>query len=151
MARFRFRLEALLTARRHAERSRQQALAVIDRERRDLEETIRRHQSFISAGKRALGESLTGELDIAALRGHAASTLSVMRRAERLVLELAGVHRRLEAARAELTEAARRRRAVELLRERRYAEWLREQSRLEDRALDEAAAARAARREETFT
>ena len=62
-------------------------------------------------------------------------------------LELAGLHRRLEAARSELTEAARDRRAIELLRERRLFEWRRRIDRAEDAVIDDLAAAAAARQE----
>ena len=75
------------------------------------EERIRRKQQSLAAGKLDLRGELSGMLQIAALRGHAASTLRLMRDAQRIVLELAGVHNRIEASRSRLLEAARQRRA----------------------------------------
>jgi flagellar export protein FliJ len=75
---------------------------------------------------------------------HAAASLGVMRAAQRIVLELAGVHRKLDVARAQLIESARQRRAVEILRERRYQQWQTEINKAEADALDELAVIAAA-------
>jgi flagellar FliJ protein len=147
MARFRFKLEPLLRARRHAEREKQRAVAELQRQRLDLEHALRRRQAFITEGKAALRDRLVGDLDMPSLRAHAGSTVQVMREAERIVLELAGVHKRLEAARGELVEAARDRRSLELLRDRRLAQWKAALNKAEDAALDELAVHAAARRE----
>jgi len=147
MARFRFKLDPLLRARQHVERQRQRAVAELERQRLALEDELRRRQAFIVAGKQALRDHLVGELAMPALRAHAGSTVQVMREAERIVLELAGVHKRLEAARARLIEAARDRRALELLREHRFARWKAEIGKAEDEALDELAVHAAARKE----
>ena len=66
--------------------------------------------------------------------------------AQRTVLELAGLLRRLESARAELLEAAKRRKAVELLKDRRFEEWRSDQNRRELAAVDELAVMAAGRR-----
>ena len=146
MPRFRFALESLLTARRLAEREQQRVVASIERERLALEESLRRQQQDISSARQSLRDSLIGTLDAHILRLHAASSLQQMRSAQRLVLELAGVHRRLETARSALVEAARARRAIELLRERRFAQWKAALAKAEDQALDELAVIAAARR-----
>lgn len=147
MARFVFKLDPLLEARRRAERSAQRRVAEIERERLALEDRIRRMQQAIASGKQAMKGRLTGVLHMENLRGHAGSTLRLMRDAQRFVLELAGVHKRLEKARGELREAMRRRRAIELLRERRHEEWRRALDKAESAALDELAVVAAARRE----
>jgi flagellar biosynthesis chaperone FliJ len=132
MPRFAFALEPLLRARRQAEQLHQRAVASVDRERLKLEQKLRQQQVVIAEGKRSLTGSLTGVLNTTALRFHAAASIQQMREAQRLVLELAGVHRR--------------RRAVELLRERRLEQWQREQDKAESAALDELAVVAAARR-----
>jgi flagellar FliJ protein len=144
---FVFKLEPLLTARRRAEQDKQRVVGDLERERRDLEDTLRRHQEFISEGKRELAGRLVGSVRVAALRDHAGSTINLMRHAHRVLLELAGLHKRLDAAREELVEATRKRRAVELLREQRYAEWRKRLNRLENDALDELAVQAAGRSE----
>jgi flagellar export protein FliJ len=78
---------------------------------------------------------------------HASSSMQILRDAQRIVLELAGVHKRLEAARAELIEATKQRRAVELLRDRRFAEWRNAENKRETAAIDELAVIAAARKD----
>jgi flagellar FliJ protein len=147
VAKFRFRLEALLRVRRQAEQVRQRAVAELEGRRRDLETALRRHQDQIAAGKRTQCDRLVGRLDVTELRARAGSTIQHMREAQRILLELAGVHRRLEEARADLIEATRRRRAVELLRERRFAAWKKRIDGAENAALDELAVFAAARKD----
>jgi len=145
MARFRFQLEPLLRARRATERSHQLEVAEIDRRRVELEQTLRRQQQFISSGKREMSRRLVGPLEMSSLRQHAGSTIGLMRQGHRIVIELAGLHKRLEAARIRLREAARERRAVERLRERRFDQWRRRMQKAEDAAIDELAVQAAAR------
>lgn len=145
MARFVFQLEPLLKARKAVEQRKQLAVAELERERRTLEDRLRAQQESITAGKHALRVSLIGSLEVHALRSHAASTMRVMKDAQRMVIELAGVHKRLENARAELIEATKQRRAVELIREQRYEAWKRVQEKAETNAMDELAVIAAAR------
>jgi flagellar FliJ protein len=145
-AKFNFTLEPLLRARRLQEQERQRAVAEIERQRIAIEDELRRQQDRIASAKGSMREQLVGAIDAWSLRMHAASSMAVMRQAQRAVLELAGVHRRLESARVELVEAMRSRRAVELLRERRYEAWKMEVDRAEASALDELAIIDAARR-----
>jgi flagellar FliJ protein len=139
MPRFRFPLEPLLKARRHEERKKQLAVAVLERQRLELEDTLRRQNVFIEAGRRSLADRLQGSIDIDALRTHARATIKAMQHANRLVLEIAGVHKRIETARGELVEATRDRRAVELLRERRFDAWKARIEKAEDADTDELA------------
>jgi flagellar export protein FliJ len=90
---------------------------------------------------------MTGELDVDLMRLHAGATMRLMRDAERMVIALAGVHQRLDAARSELIEATRDRRAVELLRERRFEQWKAAIEKADDAAIDELAVHAAARKE----
>ena len=146
MAKFTFSLDPLLKARLAVEQRHQRAVAMIEQERRGIEERIRNQQRQIADGKQAVRSGLIGDVDAQGLRQHAAASLHLMRQAQRLVLELHGVHKRLDAARAVLIEAAKARRAVELLRERRWEEWKTAQEKAETAALDELAVIAAARR-----
>ena len=87
-----------------------------------------------------------GAIDPSMLRGQANASLAGMRDAQRVVLELAGIHRRLQSVMAELRAASRDRRAVEILKERRFEDWRREQDRREQAELDEIAMIRGSRR-----
>ena len=145
MATFRFTLQALLDARRQTEQRHQRIVAEIERQRMQLENDLRRRQTGISQAKHDLRGTLTGKVDVQSLRMHAASTMQFLRQGHRVVLELAGVHKRLEAARGELIEAAKQRRAIELLRDRRWARWKIAENKRETAALDELAVVAAAR------
>ncbi len=145
MPRFVFALEPLLRARRRAEEQEQRRRAEIERERLRLQKTLRDHQRNIAQGKFALRESLTGTVDIRALRLATGASLHLVRMAQQIVLQLAGVQTRGESARARLIEASRNRRAMELLRERRHEAWKRAQEKAETAALDELATQRGAK------
>lgn len=130
-----------MTERRH-----QRVVAENERQRLRLEDQLRRQQTVISRDKGELRTNLTGRIDVQSLRLHATSSMQLLRDAHRIVLELAGVHKRLEAARVELVQAAKQRRAVELLRDRRWAQWKIAEEKRETAALDELAVMAAARK-----
>ena len=151
MAKFVFRLEPLLTARRHAEQDARRVVAVLERERIGLEDDLRRHQQRIVSDKQQMRDSMTGSLDMRSLRQSAGVTLHAIREAQQLVLKLAGVGQRMESARSKLRRTMTRRRAIELLREKRFDQWKFVQSKAETAALDELAVGRAARRTDAET
>lgn len=147
MTRFAFTLQPLLDLRRRREQQAQVALAAVNQQRLNLERRLRQQQELIRSDKHALRGRLVGLLDTDALRLQAVSAVQGMRTAQRLAVELAGVHKRLSTTRAELVEATRARRAIELLRDRRYEQWRREQSRADAATIDELATNSAARQE----
>jgi flagellar FliJ protein len=147
MPRFRFTLDPLLRARLRREQHCQREVAKLERERLDLEARLRRYQGDLAAGKDSLRDRLVGPLDTSALRLQAGQARQIMRSAQQIVIELAGVQKRLEGARAELLQAATQRRAVELLRDRRFEAWKRRIEKAETAAVDELAVQAAARRE----
>lgn len=157
MKRFRFKLQPVLNQREREERDRQLEVARLEAERLKLENTLRRQQENVSAGKDALREAMgagQGEASIAegghrvrpdVLRMQATNALHLNFRAHQTVLGLAGLHARLDEARGRLVEASRRRRAIELLKERREGEWKRESERRERVDQDELITSRTAR------
>ncbi len=158
MPRFIFKLESVLQMRTRIERDRQMVVAELERQRVELERRISDCQRTIRSHKEDLrsllghGPERTDEaprrVDTRPVRLQAGASLHAQARAQRLALQLAGVYRRLEGARAELLRAATSRRAVELLRERQFERWKREQDRREAGEVDEIAtmtAGRAAR------
>lgn len=145
MARFRFKLEAVLKMRRHVEQEKQRQLAELHRERIALEDVLRLHQQQIDASRGSMREDLVGKINPWELGSHTAATLRLMAKAQGLAVELAGVHQRIEAARQELLEAKREVRAIELLREKRFAQWKAALDQAESNMLDELAVMAAAR------
>ena len=137
MAVFVFKLQSLLDLRAREEESAQRDLALLVREKAEIDERLRRHQMAIDDGKRALREDLVGNVDVRRLRLQTHAAFGVMRDAQAAAIALAGLARKIEQARV-LHQAARaKRRAVEMLKEKRHAEWLREQDRREVALLDE--------------
>lgn len=138
MARFLFKLEPVLRQRRNEERDEQLAVAEIERQRIGLQNRIRDLQSRIAAERlelrRVLVSAGNGFNDIRQQAG-AANVLNAQ--TQRLVLELAGVHRRLDKARSKLQRATRRRKAMGRLRERRYEAWAMDERRKEAAAADD--------------
>lgn len=147
MARFVFRLQPVLEARHRVERDVRRAFARLQRQRLDLEDDLRRNQQRISSGKDRMRGSLVGALDMRALRLGTGATLHGIRKAQQLVLQLAGLSRRMESSRTQLEQAMARRRAIEVLREKRYHQWTFARNKAETTALDELAVAAAARKE----
>jgi len=139
MARFRFPMQRLLDARLQEERRRQRLVAELEGQRRTIEAEISERQSAIRGGKRRLRAMLAGgeRVDLRSARFEMNASLSSEGAAREAALRLAGVHERLEAARASLLEATTARRAVELLRDRRYEQWKSAQEKAEARLLDE--------------
>ena len=155
MPRFRFQLEPVLEQRRRAEERCQLAVAALERQRLDieralrgLEQGIRQERAELRRHLGAPGAAGDGAVALRDARLQAAAAFHLDTRARQEVLRLAGLHKRLDASRAELLRAATARKAVELLRERRLEAWNREQSRLESARVDELAVMRSARTED---
>jgi flagellar export protein FliJ len=146
MAKFVFRLQALLEQRSHEERQKQLAVAAVERERAALEAEIAGHQRVIGGFREDIRAMLaSGGVDVREVRLQAAASLHAQAATQRKAIRLAGVYQRLESARGELRAAATRRRAVELLKEKRFEHWKDEIKRKEDIELDEIGTLRAAR------
>jgi len=149
LAKFVFRLESLLRARIAEERARQMELAAVERERVMLEDEIRGYQSTITAEREDMRDRLAPgapvQLINVRLQSNAAFHASAL--AGQAAIRLAGVYRKVEAARRNLLEAAKKRKAVEKLRENRLDEWKAEQKARDAAAIDEMAVMRASRGE----
>lgn len=159
MPRFIFPLQALLDQREGIERTRQLAVAAIERERLELESRIAACQQQIRSHKYDLRSLLMGAtgagtqsgVDTRTVRLQASASLHAQAGAQRLALQLAGVYRRLQSAQLELRNATTARKAVEVLKQRRFDAWKREQSRRENAALDELATIAAGRSVQLLT
>lgn len=147
MARFRFSLEAVLRYRKSLEQLKQKAVAELEIERVRLEGLIRQQQLGLERERSELSGLLT-EADMRGVRWQAAAAVRMVAVAQRYAIELAGVLKRLEAARAELLEASKRRKAVELLKERRFDEWRTDEAHRELASVDELAVMAAGRKDD---
>ncbi|HYE02694.1 MAG TPA: flagellar FliJ family protein [Phycisphaerales bacterium] len=140
--------------RARAQRQEQRRVAELQNELRAVQERALAHHAALASAKQDLrthlaGSGPSGGVTLLAVRLQAAAAFGLTAKARQAALELAGIHQRLEAARASLSRATTATRAVELLKQRRYDAWLEAQRRREHSVLDDisiaAAAARARR------
>jgi len=146
MARFIFKLQRALDRRLQIEEEKRAVFARIDAMRVKLEEGLRTRQAEIQQSREAWRGGMVGAIDPVALRQHANAGLGLFRKAQRTVIELSGLDRGLQAARAAMVSAAQDRRALEILRESRLAEFKGSEDRKERDQLDEFGADLAERR-----
>lgn len=119
----------------------------LERERLALESRIRGCQQMLSDERRELSEALGvgRRVDVQAVKIQAGASLRHNFDAQRAVLELAGVFKKLEAARAELAKCSAKRKAVEMLRDQQRSAFEKELDRRETHELDEISVMRHAR------
>lgn len=149
MSRFIFRLQPVLDQRERAERDQMLVVAQLERERLALESHIRACQGMMSDERKALTEAIgSGQrVDVRGVKMQAGASLKHNFDAQRAVLELAGVLRRLETARHGLAELSARRKAVELLRDQQRRDFERALDRKETQEIDEISVMRHRHRE----
>jgi flagellar FliJ protein len=138
MARFVFRLEAVLDTRRLAEQQRQRELAEVSAQMVALQNELRALNETADLATSDIRQNrLIGQLDMAFIAAHRRYMGAVQRKALELVQRMALVQRQLDQARAALGEAAKQRKIIERLREKQLARWRAEISRKELEQLDE--------------
>lgn len=144
--RFVFNLEVVLDQRKALEEVEQRKVAALELERISIEDRIRTYQRAISTAKQDLRTQLGSArggggaavlVSPEAVRMQAAASFYLVARAQEGVLELARLHRRLDAARLELLRAATARKSVESLRAKRLEEWRVQAQRAEAQEMDE--------------
>lgn len=137
-AKFKFSLEPLLDVRKEAEKEKQRKVGKIQQEEnellgkiRSMEQTIRDQTRFLATQK------LTGTLDLTYITQGKVYVGNLNFRIIQTMQQLAGVRQRLNAAKAELLEAAKARKVIEKLKEKQYRRWQEEQARKEAAFMDE--------------
>ncbi|MCX5661140.1 MAG: flagellar export protein FliJ [Planctomycetota bacterium] len=148
MAKFRFKLDAVLSHRRILEEQAQRDLSEVLLQRVRLLDALRGQQQTIQESKHSLGEGLRGRVDLDSIGRFAVYAGQVRIRAQQLVQELAGVEKQIEARRQQLLAATKARKALELLRDRQLAQWRQAADQREAAALDEFAAQSFIRRQD---
>jgi flagellar protein FliJ len=138
MARFRFKLEVLLEARRREERDHQRIVAerhavvvAIERQIEDADLQIQQSMQDVRA------VHLGGKLDLGYLAGHRRFVAALHRRKSLLAQKLSVARDHHAQAQGRLIEAAKRRKALEKLREKHLSRWQLEQEEKDRRSLDE--------------
>jgi flagellar FliJ protein len=138
MAKFIFKLEAVLRQRKHVEGEKQRALALVQAQMTQLQNELRLVNETVQSSTTDLRENrLVGKLDLHFLAAHRRFTLATQRKAMQLVQKMALVQRSVDVARLALAEAARDRKAIEKLREKHHQRWAEDIGRREAAQLDE--------------
>jgi flagellar protein FliJ len=138
MARFKFRLEPLLVARRREERDCQRALAACRAVVVDIELQIAVANTQIRESMdRVRAMHLSGKLDLSFVAAHRRFVAAMQRRGIAWAQKLVEAQAKVAEAQAKLVEAAKRRKAIEKLRERHLQRWQLEQERRQNLELDE--------------
>lgn len=147
MARFVFRLRAVLKQRRWIERRRQRELAAAQLAvQQALAELAQLQQEVRDANDFARQSLAPGRVNVGLLVQHRLYLAAAGQRMQDVARRIELARQEVSAAQQRLTEAARQRRLIELLRDRQLQHWKAEQDRRELAALDEAGTQIAIRR-----
>jgi flagellar FliJ protein len=136
MARFAFKLQAVLEQRKSAERQRQRDVATAQHALLKLQAEI---DALAAVSRASAAELRGGGLSAAALAAHQRFILSMRHKSGALKRRHADVERDLHDAQAALTEAAKQRKVMEKLREREHARWADQQRRRDAQEADDVA------------
>jgi flagellar protein FliJ len=138
IARFHFKLEALLAHREQIEKEKQRKFATIQGEIQALARQLQETHARIAAENRTLtATQLTGKLDMQYIAHEKRYVGNLHVKIVLGMQKLAAMEGTLNAARAELLAAARDRKVIEKLKEKQQARWRAEQDRKEAALLDE--------------
>jgi flagellar protein FliJ len=138
IARFHFKLEALLAHREQIEKEKQRKFAIIQGEIQALARQLQETHTRIAAENRTLtATQLTGKLDMQYIAHEKRYVGNLHVKIVLGMQKLAAMEGTLNAARAELLAAARDRKVIEKLKEKQQARWRAEQDRKEAALLDE--------------
>ena len=139
MARFIFKLEAVLTQRKHAEHERQRVLGEALRVQADCEAKLAAIDEQVQQTAADLRNNyLVGVLDVQYIVAHKRYVQGMQQQAIKLAEAIARARLATDAARAELATAARAKKAIEKLRETQLERWKADQAKREADDLDEA-------------
>jgi len=134
---FTFELQAVLDQRRRDEQRAQAALAAIQHERLEVERELAELRRAVEAERDVTRGLMFGHVSPASLREHVAGELGADRRARALAVRLAGVQKRIDAAREVLRRTSVQHEAIKGLRERRLRAWMQELEKAERLEVDD--------------
>ncbi|MAG17751.1 MAG: flagellar export protein FliJ [Phycisphaerae bacterium] len=125
MAGFRFKLDPVLKHRGMIENQCQHNLAKLMRQRHIMHTQLRQMQETISRSKHQLASALVGRVDVNQIHQFSRHSGPVVLREQKIVIALAQLEVRIDAARQALLDATRNRKALQLLRDKEFRLWRR--------------------------
>jgi len=140
MAKFTFKLDAVLRHRKAIEQEKLRLYAAALASFKELEDQLKAlNQTMQETNDDIRQNHLVGRLDIAFITAHRRFLLGMQRKALSLVASMSTSQKQVDAARVVLAEAAKQRKVIEKLREKQEQRWKEELSRKEMIAADEVA------------
>lgn len=138
MARFVFKLEAVLRQRQQIEQQKLRDLAVRQQALVALQQDLLALQSQAQTATQDLRENrLVGPINLSYLSSHRRFMMSMGRQAAALAQKISQAQKQVDEARLVLAEAAKNRKAIEKLKEKHHEGWRQEQAKKEGALLDE--------------
>ena len=138
MARFVFKLEAVLRQRKQIEQQKLRDLAVRQQVVVGLQQNLLALQTQANDAAKDLRDNrLVGPINLSYLSAHRRYIMSMGRQAVAIAQKVAQAQKFVDEARLALAEAAKNRKAIEKLKEKHYESWRQEQAKKEADALDE--------------
>ena len=138
MAKFEFRLEALLTHREQIEKEKQRKLAAVGQQIQSVVRHIHETKARIAEENKTLGtRELTGKLDMQYIATEKRFVGNLHMRIALAMDRLRELEKLQSAARAELLHAAQERKVIEKLRDKQLQAWRQELERKDAAQTDE--------------
>jgi flagellar protein FliJ len=138
MARFVFKLDAVLRHRKMIEEQRQRELGAVQTVLAEMQAQLRAiDETTKGVSDDVRNNRLTGKLDMTFIAAHRRYVMAMQRKAVEIAQRMAAQQQLVDAARKNLAEAAKQRKIIEKLRERQHERWKSEQSRKEQEQLNE--------------
>jgi flagellar FliJ protein len=138
VARFAFRLDGVLRARKYQEQQRQRELAAALGELTGLEAEWRQiNQTAETSVNDLRNNHLVGKIDVTFLTAHRRYMLAVQRKSNAIAQKMTVARKQVDDARAKLGEAAKQRKMLEKLREKQQTAWKFDQAGREFAELDD--------------
>jgi flagellar FliJ protein len=140
MPKFVFQLQGVLRHREMVEQQKQRAFALAHAERAAAQAKLKKLDESVQQALADLrANHLTGTLDLSFLAAHRRFMLAMQRQGITLMQKVQEAQKKVDAAQAELAEAAKQRKVIEKLRERQHDRWTQDAVRREMTQLDEVA------------
>jgi flagellar FliJ protein len=138
MARFVFKLQAVLRQRQQIEQQKLRDLAVRQQVVVSLQQDLQTLQTEAQTAMQDLRDNrLVGPINLSYLSAHRRFIMSMGRRAATITQKILQAQKQVDEARLVLAEAAKNRKAIEKLKEKHYEYWRQEQEKKESALLDE--------------
>jgi flagellar FliJ protein len=138
MAKFAFKLQAVLTQRSWVELEKQRLLAAAQLKMASLQTELTAVNDQMNAATDHVRKTqMVGKLDMPMLAAHRRYIATMQRKGMGLVQQIAVAQKQVDEARVALAEAAKQRKVLEKLKERQKERWLAEGNRKQLLELDE--------------